>query len=149
MSAACAATLSGFVLIIRLPVAAWIRLGLAIVWIASQVWQIGKLSRGAARVRAIRLGPDFASVVDRRGREEPVQIMSGSVVLPRLAWLRLRLSDGSHYGELLRSNPARDRHWRYLQILWRQAPAAFGGTHEADTISNRRSGSHFQKNTLK
>ncbi|MFQ6004622.1 MAG: hypothetical protein ACE5OQ_03885 [Woeseia sp.] len=143
MLAACTGLLTGFVLIIRLPVSAWIRFGLTMVWLASQVREIGRLTRGAARVRTIRLGPDSATVINRKGREEPVQIMSGSVVLPKLAWLRLRLSDGLCYGELLRGNSARDRHWRCLQILWRQGPAAFGATPEADTISNRKSGSHF------
>lgn len=128
MLAACAALLIGIALLIHLPIAAWIRLGLAIVWLLGNSWEISRLSRGAGRVKEIRVGEACATAVSRQGREEPVQIMSGSVVLPRVAWLRLRLPDGLIYGELLRGDPANDQQWRHLQVLWRQRSGPFGGT---------------------
>ncbi len=126
MLAACAALLTGFALLIRLPLAPWIRLGLALLWLVSQFREISRLSRGAGRVKEIRIGKAAATVVNRQGKEQPVQILSGSVVLPRLAWLRLRLPDGLIYGELLRGDPASNKQWRHLQILWRQGPGTFG-----------------------
>ena len=126
MLAACAALLTGFALLIHLPLAPWARLGLVILWLVSQLREISRLARGAVRVREIRIGKGEATVVNRQGKEEPVQIMSGSVVLPRLAWLRLRLSDGLICGELLRGDPASNKQWRHLQILWRQGPGSFG-----------------------
>ncbi len=126
MLAACAALLTGFALLIHLPLAPWARLGLAMLWLVSQVREISGLARGAGRVKEIRIGTAAATVVNRQGKEEPVQIISGSVVLPRLAWLRLRLPDGLICGELLRGDPASNKQWRHLQILWRQGPGTFG-----------------------
>lgn len=143
MLAGCAALLTGIALLMRLPIAAWLRLGLAIAWLAGNAWEISRLSRGAGRVKEIRVGPGEATVINRQGQQEPVQIMAGSVVLPRLAWLRLKLSDGLIFGELLRGDPATNQQWRHLQILWRQGPGTFGRTAEADTISKPRTGSHF------
>jgi len=126
MLAACAALLTGFALLIHLPIAPWARLGLAILWLVSQSREISRLARGAGRVKEIRIGKAAATVVDRQGREEPVRILSGSVVLPKLAWLRLRLPDGLICSELLRGDPASNKQWRHLQILWRQGPGSFG-----------------------
>lgn len=143
MLAGVAALLLGIVLLIRLPVSAWLRAALAALWLAACIWEIGRFSRSIQRIKSIRLGIGEAEIINRRGRREPVQIMSGSVVLPRLAWLRLKCPDGLICGELLRGNPASNQHWRRLQILWRQGPGTFGGAAEADTISTRKSGSHF------
>lgn len=140
--AACTSLLIGIALVIRLPIPAWARFGLAVLWISASLWDIGRISRGNQRVRFIRLTVGQAAVVDRQGREEPVQIMSGSVVLPRLAWLRLKWRDGLIGGELIRGDPAGHQHWRRLQILWRQGPGTFGGRGLADTISTRKPGSH-------
>ena len=126
MLAACAALLTGFALLIHLPIAPWARLGLAILWLVSQSREISRLARGAGRVKEIRIGKAAATVVDRQGREEPVRILSGSVVLPKLAWLRLRLPGGLICSELLRGDPASNKQWRHLQILWRQGPGTFG-----------------------
>ncbi|MFQ5982281.1 MAG: hypothetical protein ACE5KS_02790 [Woeseiaceae bacterium] len=125
--AACAALAAGIALIIRLPVSPWIRAGLCVVWIASQLFEIRRLARGARRVKLIRLDLSGATVVNRHDREEPARIMSGSVVLRRVAWLRLKLADGQKCGELLLANPANHQQWRHLQVLWRFAAGSFGG----------------------
>jgi hypothetical protein len=64
------------------------------------------------------IGPD--------GRVEPLTLLSGSIVLKRLAWLRVQFTDGSEYGELLRGDPATDLEWHRLQLLWRHRRTAFG-----------------------
>jgi len=143
MLASCAALLIGIALLIRLPSPAWLRLGLVMLWLLGNAWEISRLSRGGERVKEIRLGPGSATVVNRQGREDPVQIMSGSIVMSRLAWLRIRLPDGLICGELVRGDSGSSQQWRHLQILWRQGPGSFGQTAEADTISNPKTGSHF------
>lgn len=142
MLAGCVALLIGIALLMRLPIPPWIRAALAAIWMTGSVWEISRLSRGAGRIREIRVGIAWAAVLTNRGKVEPVRIMSGSFVLPRLAWLRLRLADGLIVGELLRGDPATAEQWRRLQILWRQGSVSFGPTAEADTISNRKTGSH-------
>ena len=127
MLAGCAALLVGLLLLIRLPLSVPIRLPLCALWIIGSIRELSRQSRGFDRIKAIRLEVGGATVIDRLGIQAPVQIMSGSVVLPRLAWLRLRWPDGLICGELLRGDPAVCRQWRHLQILWRQGPGAFGG----------------------
>lgn len=143
MLAGCAALLIGLVLLIRLPVSPPLRLALSAIWLMGSIRELGRQARGMHRIKTIRLQTGEATVIDRQGRQAPVQIMSGSVVLPRVAWLRLRLADGLIYGELLRGVSSGCEQWRHLQILWRQGSGSFGGTAEADTISNRKSGSQF------
>jgi hypothetical protein len=127
MLGACAATLTGIVLLIRMPVPMAFRLLALALWLGSCVVEIGRLSRGAQRTRMLVLSADGASIINRHGRREPVRIMSGSVVLPRLAWLYLELPDGLAYGELFRGDARTCRTWRHLQILWRQGSGTFGG----------------------
>jgi hypothetical protein len=64
------------------------------------------------------LGPD--------GRFEALTLLSGSVLMSRVGWLRVRFPDGSRYGELLRGDPARDLEWQRLQLIWRHGRGAFG-----------------------
>ena len=127
MLTGCAALLVGLVLLMRLPILPPIRVSLIAFWLFGGLRQLGRQSRGNRRVRAIRLGEAEATLIDRQGRQSPVQIMSGSVVLPGLAWLRLECPDGLIFGELLRGDAAVSKHWRHLQILWRQGPGPFGG----------------------
>ena len=127
MLSGCAAILIGLVLLIRLPISVPIRLPLIAYWLITGVRQLGRQSRGNHRAKTIRMEAADATLIDRQGRQSPVQIMSGSVVLPRLAWLRLKCPDGLIFGELLRRDSADSEQWRRLQILWRQAPGSFGG----------------------
>lgn len=127
MLAACAAVLVGLVLLMRLPLPVPARALLIALWLFTGLRQLGRHSRGMQRVQAIRLQEGEATVIDRQGRQSPVRIMSGSVVLPKLAWLRLRCPDGLVIGELLRGDAATDKQWRHLQILWRQGAGPFGG----------------------
>lgn len=127
MLAACAAVLVGLVLLMRLPLPVPARALLIALWLFTGLRQLGRHSRGMQRVQAIRLQEGEATVIDRQGRQSPVRIMSGSVVLPKLAWLRLRCPDGLVIAELLRGDAATDKQWRHLQILWRQGAGPFGG----------------------
>lgn len=127
MLAACAAVLVGLVLLMRVPLPVPARALLIALWLFTGLRQLGRHSRGMQRVQAIRLQEGEATVIDRQGRRSPVRIMSGSVVLPKLAWLRLRCPDGLVIGELLRGDAAVSEQWRHLQILWRQGAGPFGG----------------------
>lgn len=127
MLAGCAAVLIGAALLMHLPVGALLRMLLVGMWTGGGVMEIGRITRGVRRTRMILLTTEGAAIIDGQGRRQPAWIMSGTVVLPRLAWLRLKLADGLVYGELIRGNAASCRQWRRLQILWRLGPRAFGG----------------------
>jgi hypothetical protein len=145
MLAGCAALLTGIALLIRLPVPWWARFGLVVLWLLYGIWEISSFSLGARRIREIRVGSREVTVINRQGREEPARIMYGSVVLPRIAWLRLRLTDGLVCAELLHGSAVDSQHWRHLQILWCQGARSFGRPSEADTISHRTNGPDFRR----
>jgi hypothetical protein len=129
MLAGCAALLVGLLLLIRLPASVPVRLALVVPWLIGSIRELSRQSRGVHRIKSICLGVDQALVIDRHGKQAPVQVMSGTVVLQRVAWLRLRFADGLTCGELLRGDASACKHWRRLQILWRQGLAAYGGRH--------------------
>ena len=117
----------GLVLILLLPLAPVLRILLSCAWVGDNIRECRSLVRGAARLRLIKLDAvgNIAGIT-ADGRSEPLILKSGSIVLSRLAWLRVQFPDGSGYGELLRGNPARDHEWQRLQLIWRHSRTAFG-----------------------
>ena len=121
------AMITGFILILLMPLAAVWRFLLAAAWIGESLRELRALTRGAARLQLIRLDADGnIAGLGPDGRFEVLTLLSGSMVLSRLGWLRVRFPDGSRYGELLRGDPARDLEWQRLQLIWRHRRAAFG-----------------------
>jgi len=119
--------ITGFVLIVLMPLAPVWRMLLAFAWIGESLRELRGLARGAARLRFIRLDADGnITGLGPDGRCETLALLSGSIVLSRLGWLRVRFADGSRYGELLRGDPARDPEWQRLQLIWRHSRTAFG-----------------------
>ena len=127
MLGGCTALLVGLLLLIGLPLSVLIRVPLCALWMFVSVRELSRQARSFHRIKAIRLEVGAATIIDRLGRQAPVQILSGSVVLPRLAWLRLKCQDGLICCELLRGDSTACKQWRHLQILWRQGPGVFGG----------------------
>jgi hypothetical protein len=85
--------------------------------------------RGYRRVESIRIHEDGClECVAFSGTVEPVRLLGGSIVLPRLAWLRVQFADGSHYGELLSGDVATDPDWHGLQLIRMQCSVHFGRT---------------------
>ena len=119
--------ISGFVLILFMPLDPVLRILLSCAWLGENTRECRRLVRGAARVRLIKLDAlGNIAAITADGRSEPLTLLSGSIVLSRLAWLRVKFPDGSRYAELLRGDPARDLEWHRLQLLWRHGRAAFG-----------------------
>ena len=117
----------GLLLIFFMPLAASWRLLLAFLWTGESMRELQKLMRGAARLQHIRLDAS-GDISGQRpdGGTEALTLLSGSIVLSRIGWLRLRFPDGSHCGVLLRGDPTRDLEWQRLQLIWRHGRAAFG-----------------------
>ncbi len=119
--------MTGFMLIVFLPLAPVWRILLAAGWVGESFRELRGLARGAARLKRLRLDADGnIAGLGPDGRFEALTLLSGSMVLPRLGWLRLRFPDGSRYGELLRGDPSRDLEWQRLQLIWRHSRTAFG-----------------------
>jgi len=123
---AAVALLAGIAIIMNLPLSLTLRGVLCGIWIFDCSNEVKRLRRGSARIGRLQLdanGDIFAT--GPAGRSEYLELLSGSVVLSRLAWLRLRFPDGSVAAELLAGDPLRDPHWHRLQLIWQQSRAAF------------------------
>jgi hypothetical protein len=123
------AGLSGTLLVLGLPLRSELAFVLVCLWLARCLLEIRLQVRGASRIDRIRICPTGSlEGLSRTGAVESLTVLSGSMVMSRVAWLRLEFGDGLQYGELLTGNPRRDEQWRRLQLIWRQhAAAAFGG----------------------
>ena len=119
--------IAGFMLIVLMPLAPVWRVLLAAGWVGESLRELRGLVRGARRLCLIRLDADGnITAIGPDGRFEDLALLSGSMVLSRLGWLRVRFPDGNRYGELLRGDPARDPEWQRLQLIWRHSRTAFG-----------------------
>jgi hypothetical protein len=118
--------LAGGLLITVMPLALTVRILFAALWLGSGLLELRSMALGMARLEAIRIAPDGRVCGLSEGGIEPLELLPGSVVLARVAWLRIRFADGLRYGELLTGNPRRCRNWRCLQLVWRQRSSVFG-----------------------
>jgi hypothetical protein len=122
------ALLAGTALVLRLPLRMELKLVVVCLWLVCCLLEMRSQLRGMSRIDRIRMyATGSLEGLSRNGRVEPLKLLSGSVVLSRVAWLRLELDDGLRYGELLAGNPRRDEQWRRLQLIWRQQAGVFGG----------------------
>ena len=123
----CLAAITGTLIVLNMPLALLWRILLASAWIGENVRECRRLARGAARLKALQLDADGnIAGIGPDGCVESLILLSGSIVLKRLAWLRVRFADGSEYAELLRGDPAEDLEWHRLQLIWRHRRTAFG-----------------------
>jgi hypothetical protein len=110
-----------------MPLLPHFKLAFACLWVCSGLLEIGGQLKGTARVCRICMDSDGGlRGRSRDGGSEPLQLLSGSVVLARVAWLRIRFRDGLRYGELLTGNARTSRDWHCLQLIWRQRASIFG-----------------------
>lgn len=114
----------GFLLIVTLPFAPWLRLFAGLVWVAWSIAELRRFRNGYGQVFSIRVMAGGAIEL-RNGEQEWVEarLQNGSVLLRRYAWLRLKLPDGGHFAELIRGNSRESQQWRRLQVIWRHIGA--------------------------
>lgn len=127
IGASCTAALAGGALIVALPVApAWSGACL-VLWAVLSGLELKASVTGMTRIERLRLDAGGQLVaLSRDGAAEALTLLSGSMVLARFAWLRVRFADGSSYGELLLAAGCPADEWRRLQLIWRQRSSAFG-----------------------
>ncbi len=116
--------LLGLLLTVQLPVAAGYKSLVAVFWLALSVYEW--LSNRLAYARSGILRIDAEGRIERRNGAGAWQVhglRSGSVVLPRLAWLRLTADDGLRYAELLCGDARESNDWRRFQVIWRHVGA--------------------------
>lgn len=119
--------LAGMALLLLMPLPAGVRalMILGWLWLCAHDWRSQR--RAFRRVTAIRVQvTGRIETIGPSGQMEPVRLLGGSLVLPRIAWLRFEFADRSHYAELLAGDSCRCAGWHWLQLSWRQHGARFG-----------------------
>lgn len=123
------ATVTGAAFVVLMPIGVALRTLLLLACLCYCWMDIRRQLHGYARVSGLYI--DAAGVVrafTRAGDPVILELVSGSVILQRIAWLRLRFPDGISYGELLAGDPSRCAQWHALQLIWEQQRHAFGPT---------------------
>jgi hypothetical protein len=122
------ATLTGILLILDLPLLPAPKVLFGALWLGAGLAEARAQFRGMRRICRFRISADGSLEGQAPdGGIEAIQLTSGSVVLARMAWLRVRFSDGTAYGELLTGDGRVDDDWHRLQLVWRQRASTFGG----------------------
>ena len=98
---------------------------LAIAWMLVFLRQSLSLRRAYSRNGILTVKPG-GEIRCRRcdGSWAPLEILPGSIVTSRWAWLRLRAVHTPDYAELLRGETRRSEDWRRFQVIWRHIGAA-------------------------
>jgi hypothetical protein len=126
---ACAAVLhlSGLLLLLNLPTAAISTALLLCGWLYLCYRDWHRQLCGYRRIAGIRIdGAGAIESIDTLGNRQGLRLLSGSFVLPRLAWLRLGFRDRKWHSELLMASRCEARGWHWLQLCWRQQGKHFG-----------------------
>ena len=112
----------GVILSLELPVAA--RVVGSLLWLALGKVELVRLQRGFDACAAMRVHADGRiEVLDGTDQWRPCELLSGSMVLRNLAWIRLQSSSGSVLAELYCGNVRDSQDWRRLQVIWRRIGA--------------------------
>lgn len=124
-AAAVLVLLLGLGVILFLPLALGWRVAAALLWSLLACRDLVQLEYARGRCAKIRVFPQGQVLLyGSDGRLRDASIVSGSIVLRRLAWLRMRLPNGCCYSALLRGNSRESQQWRRLQVIWRHLGSA-------------------------
>lgn len=119
------ACLAGVLLALSLPLGALERALIVCGWLFLGGREMAQTWRGYALGGALRISRDARIEVRVVGGEwRTASLLSGSLVLPGVAWLRISVGAGPVYGELLTGNPRKNKDWRRLLVIWRHIGAA-------------------------
>lgn len=103
-----------------LPLNAGLRWAAAAGWLAYSLLELWRLARAYRIVASLAVAADRSvELVLRDGERIAARLEPGSLILPQLAWLRLKTDCGLRYGELLRGNSRKNKDWRRLQVIRR------------------------------
>jgi hypothetical protein len=115
----------GFIVILTLPVdIAW-RAAASLLWLILSFRELRIIRVAYSRYQWLKIDDSGGvELVSPGGEHHAATLLPSSVVLPGLAWLRLRSADGLCFGEFLRGSSHEDKQWRRLQVIWRHFGAA-------------------------
>ncbi|MCO4810697.1 MAG: hypothetical protein KC572_03790 [Gammaproteobacteria bacterium] len=116
--------IAGFLVILHLPTDIWMRLAACLLWVGSAARDHWQLQRGWADCLALRFtASGELSVLGADQTWRAARRQSGSVLLRKFGWIRLRDHRGLVFGELLFGDDRASPDWRRLQVIWRHVGA--------------------------
>ena len=125
VAAAWVAMSLGLITIVSLPIDGLLRAAGSSIWLIAMGAELILISSAHKQFGRIRVHSDgLVELRDNDGYWQTATIGNGSIVLRRLAWLRLKPASGARYHELLRRNSLQSEQWRRLQVIWRHLGAA-------------------------
>lgn len=95
-----------------------------LVWLLIGRFELQRLEQGFDACKAIRIDSSGEAMI--LGDDEnwvPARLLSGSVLLRKLAWMRLQDQSGRIYLELISGDARQSQNWRRLQVIWRHIGA--------------------------
>jgi len=95
-----------------------------LVWVAVGRFELRRLTQGFDACKAIRI--DSCGDIAILNSDEiwvPARLMTGSILLRKLGWMRLRDQHGQIFLELIRGDARQSQDWRRLQVIWRHIGA--------------------------
>lgn len=117
----------GLLLILLMPVHVALRVTGAALWVIASSIEFLRLQRAYARYCGLRVRYDGAVHLRERGGDwQAASLLPGSLLLRRLAWIRLRSEHGEVFAELLYGTRRDSRDWRRLHVIWRHIGATPG-----------------------
>ncbi len=125
VAAAWVAMSLGIVTIVSLPIDGLLRVAGSSIWLTGMGVELIVISSAYKQFGRIRMYSDGRiELRNNDGHWQTATIGNGSIVLRKLAWLRLKPASGGRYHELLRRNSLQSEQWRRLQVIWRHLGAA-------------------------
>ena len=114
----------GIVMLNLISVSTMPRVFLGLAWLLLTGRELWHCRVAYSRNSILRIsGCGGAEVLGPEGNWQPVDLCAGSIVLPRMAWLRISAASGLKYAELLRGNSRESEQWRRFQVIWRHVGA--------------------------
>ena len=95
-----------------------------LVWVAIGRFELRRLEKGFDACKAIRIDSSGdAMILDGDDNWVPARLLTGSVLLRKLAWIRLQDRNGRIILELIGGDARQSQNWRRLQVIWRHIGA--------------------------
>ena len=117
--------LLGLLIIYLMAVNPAVRFMTASAWLPIGLLELRRIAHGYRNCERLRIFADgSAAIADATGTWCKASLRPGSVVLDRVAWLRIDAGQGRRFAELLVGNSRKNNAWRRLQVIWRHLGTA-------------------------
>lgn len=114
----------GVVVILSLRLPAAVVIAASVVWLTLCAWELWQIRRGFLCCLRLRVSADGGIfMLDVDGEWQAAKLLPGSVVLRRVAWIRVATRQGLRVTEPFRGSCRESDEWRRLQVIWRHIGA--------------------------